>query len=191
MSRSIGLAMPRWDLGNVGYIVGTPEEIYDSYTQLFLRCYPLTTDMTKEMSGKVSCIIDALNRGLKARYFVFKLDPYGIANEMGTQYGIQRSLILEAIFDWFVDYLIKREFIKENDDVELDEELHKSLAHRLSRYGVRVKDCEGYACKLACVIATILGTRQALMKGVKLDVVDLKPALYKHITEYLNQHFRR
>ncbi|WP_054853039.1 hypothetical protein [Vulcanisaeta distributa] len=91
MGRVVGLAMPRWDLGTVGYVAGSPVEIDKAYSELFLRCYPTTVDMTREMDSKVSCIINVIRRGLPINSVVFLLDPYGIANDVGTKRGIRRG----------------------------------------------------------------------------------------------------
>ncbi len=167
MARVIGLAMPRWDLGTVGYVAAAPGNVDRAYSELFQRCYPTTLDMTREMRGKVSCVVSTIKRGLPINGLVFLLDPYGIANKVGTKYGIARDRVLDYVYSWFINYLITNGLLSDGDSVELDQELSALAGRVRARVG-------GNAAMIASVLATIIMARGVRVDELPVRVVDLR-----------------
>ena len=181
VARVIGLAMPRWDLGTVGYVAGSPGEIDNAYSELFLRCYPTTVDMTREMDSKVSCIINVIKRGLPINNIVFLLDPYGIANDIGTKHGIKREFILDNVFSWFVNYLRDNDLLNDSDSVELDQELLMLLPKVKARIG-------GNASMIAGIMATVVTIRRIKVNELPLRVIDIRNDAINYVRKILLSH---
>ncbi|WP_054857281.1 hypothetical protein [Vulcanisaeta sp. JCM 16159] len=181
MGRVVGLAMPRWDLGTVGYVAGSPVEIDKAYSELFLRCYPTTVDMTREMDSKVSCIINVIRRGLPINSVVFLLDPYGIANDVGTKHGIRRELILDGVYSWFINYLRSNGFLSDEDIVELDQELSILMPRIKARVG-------GYASMIASAIATIVMVRRVRINELPIRMVDIRNDAINYVMRAFPSH---
>ncbi|WP_460173767.1 hypothetical protein [Vulcanisaeta sp. JCM 14467] len=181
MARVIGLAMPRWDLGTVGYVAGSSSEIDNAYSELFLRCYPTTVDMTREMSSKVSCIINVIKRGLPINSIVFLLDPYGIANDLGTKYGIKRELILDNVYSWFINYLRSNDFLNDTDTVELDQELSTLVPRVKAGIG-------GNASMIAGVMATIVMIKKVGVSELPIRVVNVRNDAINYVRRILLGH---
>ena len=177
--RVIGLAMPRWDLGTVGYVAGSPGEIDNAYSELFLRCYPTTIDMTREMGSKVSCIINVIRKRLPISSAVFLLDPYGIANDVGTKYGIKRELILNSVYSWFINYLRSNGLLNDTDIVELNQELSMLMPRVRARIG-------GNASMIAGVMATIVMVRR--VSELPVRVVDVRNDAINYVRRTLLGH---
>ena len=177
--RVIGLAMPRWDLGAVGYVAGSQSEIDNAYSELFLRCYPTTVDMTREMGSKVSCIINVIRKGLPISSEVFLLDPYGIANDVGTKYGVKRELILNSVYSWFINYLRNNGLLNDTDIVELDQELSMLMPRVRARIG-------GNASMIAGVMATIVMVRR--VSELPVRVVDVRNDAINYVRRALLGH---
>ena len=177
--RVIGLAMPRWDLGTVGYVAGSPGEIDNAYSELFLRCYPTTVDMTREMGSKVSCIINVIRKGLPISSAVFLLDPYGIANDVGTKYGVKRELILNSVYSWFINYLRSNGLLNDTDIVELNQELSMLMPRVRARIG-------GNASMIAGVMATIVMVRR--VSELPVRVVDVRNDAINYVRRTLLGH---
>ena len=173
--------MPRWDLGTVGYVAGSQSEIDNAYSELFLRCYPTTVDMTREMNSKVSCIINVIRKGLPIGSAVFLLDPYGIANELGTRYGVRRELILNGVYSWFINYLRSNDLLGDTDIVELDQE----LSALMPRVGARVG---GNASMIAGVVATIVMVRRVRAGELPVRVVDVRNDAINYVRRTLLGH---
>lgn len=169
--------MPRWDLGTVGYVVGSPSDIDKAFTELYLRCYPTTNDMTREMSGKISCIIASIRRGgLPVSSAVFLLDPYGIANEVGTRYGIKRDIILNWVYSWFINYLRSDGFIADTDVVFLDQEL--SALSQVIKASIG-----GSASAIAGIMATIIMVKRINTGELPIRVIDVRDRAFKHVED--------
>ncbi|MGC8606663.1 MAG: hypothetical protein ACP5L5_03790 [Vulcanisaeta sp.] len=181
MGRVIGLAMPRWDLGTVGYVASLPSEIDNAYSELFLRCYPTTVDMTREMDSKVSCIVNTIKRGLPIVSVVFLLDPYGIANDIGTKYGIRRELILNSVYSWFINYLRNNGLITDVDVVELDQELSVLMLSIKARVG-------GNASMIAGVMATIVMNRRIKVDELPIRIMDIRNDAINHVRSVFSIH---
>lgn len=175
------MAMPRWDLGTVGYVAGSPGEIDKAYSELFLRCYPTTVDMTREMDSKVSCIVNTVRRGLPIGSVVFLLDPYGIANDIGTKYGIRRELILNSVYSWFINYLRNNGLITDSDAVELDQELSMLIRSIKARVG-------GSASMVAGVMATIVMNRRVKVNELPIRIMDVRNDVINHVRGMISIH---
>ncbi len=165
----------------VGYVAGSSSEIDHAYSELFLRCYPTTVDMTREMEGKVSCIINVIKRGLSISSAVFLLDPYGIANDVGTRYGIKRELILDGVYSWFINYLRSNGFIGDVDAIELDQELSILMPRIKARVG-------GKASMVAGVMATIMAVRGIRVSELPIRVVDVRKDAINYIMRAISSH---
>ena len=175
------MAMPRWDLGTIGYVAGEPKDIENSYSEMFLRCYPTTVDMTREMSSKVSCMFKVLKMGLPIQAIVFFLDPYGIANDVGTRYGINRNLVLSNVYSWFINYMRSNGFISDLDLVEVDEELSALSAIIKARVN-------GNASAIAGVVATIVMVKGFDYHGSPIRVVNVKDDAEKYVEGLVARH---
>ncbi len=173
--------MPRWDLGTVGYVVGSPSDIDNAFAELYLRCYPTMNDMTREMSSKVSCIITSIRRGLPVSSAVFLLDPYGIANEVGTRYGIKRDIILNWVYSWFINYLRGDGFITDTDVVFLDQEL-SALSHMMKA------SIGGGASAIASIMATIIMVKRINASELPIRVIDVRDRATKYVEALATNH---
>ena len=170
--------MPRWDLGTVGYVTGSPSEIDNAYSELFLRCYPTTVDMTREMSSKVSCIVNVIRGILPISSAVFLLDPYGIANDIGTTHGIRREFILNGVYSWFINYLKGNNLLSDEDTVELDQELSILTSMVKGKVG-------GNASMIAGVMATIVMNRRVRVNELPIRVIDIRNDAINYVKKTL------
>ncbi|WP_069807848.1 hypothetical protein [Vulcanisaeta thermophila] len=177
MVRVVGLSMPHWETGFVGYVGGPEGDVEREYEEVMGRCYPLGFDLLREPKGKVICILDLLSRGVSVSMVAFHLDPYGVANELGSRFGVNRQLIINEALRWFVDYLVGNGYLGPNDHVEVDEE----LAVLRSYVGnVRIG---GHASSLASMVASIPSLRMARGYELPVRVVDLKDTITRHVSE--------
>jgi hypothetical protein len=176
MVKLIGVAMIRWDLGIVGYVASSPQDIEATYSNVFLRCYPTTLDMTKESSGKVSCIVNTMLGSLPIRALAIILDPYGIANDVGTRRRVRRSVVLDGVYSWFANYLRSRSLVNEEDDLEVNGELLS-----LTRF-IRAR-VDGYASALAGVVSTIIRAKGVDVSKLPIDIVDVREEARKYVEE--------
>ena len=176
----MGLSMVRWDLGVIGYVSATQQGMDTAYSEIFLRCYPTTIDMTREMRGKVTCVLNAISRGLPINAVAFLLDPYGIANDVGTKYGVVRSTVLNIVYSWFANYLRSNGFLEDSDIVEFDEEL-KILTPFIK---ARV---EGSASRIAGIIATIVTIKGVDKQRLPIRIIDLKRNAEEYVREMLKK----
>ncbi len=169
-------------MGTVGYVAGSPSEIDKAYSELFLRCYPTTVDMTREMGSKVSCIVNTVKRGgLPIVSVVFLLDPYGIANDIGTKYGIRRELILNSVYSWFINYLRNNGLITDGDVVELDQELSILMRSIKARVG-------GNASMIASVMATMVMSRGVKVNELPIRIMDVRNDVVNYVRGVLSIH---
>ncbi|PLC68788.1 hypothetical protein B7L70_01610 [Vulcanisaeta sp. EB80] len=180
MSRVVGLSMVRWDLGVIGYVSATQQGIDTAYSEIFLRCYPTTIDVTREMRGKVACILNVINRGLPMNAVVFFLDPYGIANDVGTKYGVARGVVLNLVYSWFTNYLRSNGFLRNLDVVELNEELKILTPFIKARVG-------GNASKIAGIIATLVMVRGVDKQKLPISIVDLRNDAEEYVKNTLKK----
>jgi len=118
--------MARWDVGIVGYVRGSRSDLVNAYNEVMSRCYPVTRVVEAEPNFKVRCMLRVIG-GLGVVRRAFLLDPYGIANEVGTKYGIRRDLILRRLFGEFMGYLAARGYVSERVAMSLDEELSRYI----------------------------------------------------------------
>ncbi|MCG2894725.1 MAG: hypothetical protein L7H05_00655 [Vulcanisaeta sp.] len=179
MNNVVGLSMFRWDLGIIGYVRASRQGIEEAYSEIFLRCYPTTIDMTKEMKGKVMCITNVVSRGLPIYIAAFLLDPYGIANSFGTKYGLTRVFVLNLVYSWFINYLRSNGFLSDQDEVELDEELSVLTSYIKARVG-------GNASKIAGVISTLVAVRGVDKDRLPIKIIDLRSEVEKYLEHSLH-----
>ena len=165
-------------MGTVGYVAGSSSEIDNAYSELFLRCYPTTVDMTREMSSKVSCIINVIKRGLPINSVVFLLDPYGIANGIGTEHGIKREFILNNVYLWFTNYLRNNGLLSDADTVELDQELSILIPGIKARIG-------GNASMIASIMATVVIVKKVRVNELPIRVIDVRNDAINYVRKAL------
>ena len=163
----IGLAMPNWSLGLISWIKIDENTLENLLTDLKYRCFINELDFIKIPKFKWSCTARCLKKW-NFEYKYILADPYGITNRIGTQFKLNRNIVINYVKKALTQLLIHNKFIPVNIVCEVDDEMYTLLKDF-------TKVEKGITGELAKLIASMIEiSKTKIPKKFKESCVKLK-----------------
>ena len=163
----IGLAMPNWSLGLISWIKIDENTLENLITDLKYRCFINEFDFIKIPKFKWSCTARCLKKW-NFEYKYILADPYGVTNKIGTQFKLNRNIVINYVKKILTQLLIHHRFIPVNVVCEVDDEMYTLL-----KDFTRVE--RGITGELAKLIASMIEISKVKMpKKFKEGFIKLK-----------------